>query len=74
MLAKAGNTGDTGWIPGSKRSLWEENNNSLQYSCLEYSIDRGAWRATVQEVAKRQTWLRILYGENPKQKKKKNFH
>ena len=28
------------------------NGNSLQYSCLENSVDRGAWRATVHEVAK----------------------
>ena len=31
----AGNTEDTGWIPGSGRPLGEGNGNPLQYSCLE---------------------------------------
>ena len=44
--------GDRGLIPGSGRSSGEGNGNPLQYSCLENSIDRGAWRATVQGVAK----------------------
>jgi len=39
------NEGDTGSVPGSERSLEEENGNPLQYSCLENAIDRGAWRA-----------------------------
>ena len=42
-------------IPGLGRSLGEEDGNPLQYSCLENSIDRGAWRATVHGVAKSQT-------------------
>ena len=33
----------------------EGNGNPLQYSCLENSMDRGAWRATVRGVAKIQT-------------------
>ena len=36
-----------GWIPGSGRSPGEGNGNSLQYSCLEDTMDRGAWWATV---------------------------
>ena len=36
------NAGDPGWIPGSGRSPGEGNGNSLQYSCLENSMDRGA--------------------------------
>ena len=36
-------TGDPGLIPGSGRSPGEKNGNSLQYSCLEGSMDRGAW-------------------------------
>ena len=36
-----------GSIPGSGRSLGEGNGNPLQYSCLENSMGRGAWRATV---------------------------
>ena len=35
--------------------IGEGNNNPLQYSCLENSMDRGAWRATVHGVANRQT-------------------
>ena len=44
------NAGDVGSIPGSGRSLRVGNNNLLQYSCLENSIDRGAWRAIVHGV------------------------
>ena len=39
--------GDLGLIPGSGRSPGEGNGNPLQYSCLENSMDRGAWWATV---------------------------
>ena len=34
----------------------EGNDNSLQYSCLENSMDRGTWKATVHGAAKSQTW------------------
>ena len=51
------NAGDPGSIPGLGRSLEEGNGNLLQYSCLENSMDRGAWEATVQGVSKRQTQL-----------------
>ena len=57
LPAKAGDTGDTGLIPGSGSSPGEGNGNPLQYSCLENSIDRGAWQATVHAVAKSQTQL-----------------
>ena len=43
--------GDAGSIPGSRRSPGEGNGNSLQYSCLKNSMDRGAWWATVHGVA-----------------------
>ena len=46
------NSGDWGSIPGSGRSAGEGSGNPLQYSCLENSMDRGAWRATVHRVAK----------------------
>ena len=46
-----------GSVPGSGRSLGEENGKPLQYSCLENFMDRGAWRATVHNVAKSQTQL-----------------
>ena len=49
------NGGDLGSIPGSGRSPGKGNGNPLQYSCLENSIDRGAWWATVHEVAKNQS-------------------
>ena len=48
----AEDTGDSGSVPGSGRSPGEENGNPLQYSCLENSMDRGAWWATVHGVAK----------------------
>jgi len=44
-------------IPGSERSPGEGNGNLLQYYCLEDPMDRGAWPATVYEVAKSQTRL-----------------
>ena len=47
-----GNGGDAGLIPGLGRSSGEGNGNSLNYSCLEYPMDRGAWRATVHGVVK----------------------
>ena len=40
-----------GLIPGSVRSPGEGNGNPLQYSCLENSMDRGSWQATVPGVA-----------------------
>ena len=46
-----------GSIPGLGRSLGEGNVSPLQYSCLENSMDRGAWWATVHEVAK--SWTRL---------------
>jgi len=46
------NAGDTGSISGSGRSSGEGNGNPLQYSCLENSMDRGAWRATVRGILK----------------------
>ena len=49
--------GDVGLIPGLGRSPGEENGYPLQYSCLENSMERGAWEATVHRVAKSQTEL-----------------
>ena len=51
------NAGDPGLIPGSGRFPGEGNGNPLQYSCLENSMDRGAWQPTVHGVAKSQTQL-----------------
>ena len=52
--------GDGGSIPRSGRSPGEGNSNSLQYSCLENSMDRGAWWATVHGVTKNQTQVSEL--------------
>ena len=51
------NAADLGLIPGLGRSPGERNSNPLQYSCLENSMDRGAWWATVHGVAK--NWTRL---------------
>ena len=45
-------TGDRGSIPGPGRSPEVGNGNSLQYSCLGNSMDKGAWGAIVHGVAK----------------------
>ena len=45
-------TGDAGLTPGSGRSPGEGNGNPLQNSCLENSMDRGAWRATGHGVSR----------------------
>ena len=55
--ANAEDTRDTGSVLGVGRSPAEGHGNSLQYFCLENSMDRGAWQATVQGVAKSQTRL-----------------
>ena len=50
------NAGDAGLIPGLGRSPGVGNGNPLlQYSCLENSMDRGAWWATIHGVAK--SWI-----------------
>ena len=46
------NGGDLGSIPALGKSPGEENNNSLQYYCLESSMDKGAWRPAVHGVSK----------------------
>ena len=51
------NAGDSGLIPESGRSPRGGNDNPLQYSCLEHSMDRGAWQAAVQGVTKSQPRL-----------------
>ena len=46
------NAGDRDSIPGSGKSPGEGNGNSLQYSCLDNPMDRGAWWAAVHGVAR----------------------
>ena len=58
--ANAGDTGDAGSIPGLGRSPGGGNVNPFQYSCLENSRDRGAWRATTYGVTKSRSWLKQL--------------
>ena len=68
LVARERGTGEAGLIPGPGRSPGEENGNPLQYSChhswmgssflngiiiLEWSHDRGTWRATVHGVTQR---------------------
>ena len=50
--------GYLGLIPALERSPGEGNSNPLQYSCLENSVDRGAWWAAVYGVAQSQTLLK----------------
>ena len=50
--AKAGDIRDKGSTPGSRRSPGGVNGTLLQYSCLKNPMDREAWWATVQGVAK----------------------
>ena len=52
LPANAGNARDLGLIPGLGRSPGAGNGNQLQCSCLENSMDRGAWWAAVHGIAK----------------------
>ena len=52
LPANAGNPRYVGWIPESGRYPVVGNGKLLQYSCLENSIKRGAWQATVHGVTK----------------------
>ena len=51
----ARNAGDPSLILGSGRPPGGRNGNPLQYSCLEYPMDRGVWQATIHGAAKSQT-------------------
>ena len=53
----AGDIADKGSIPGSRRAPECRHGNPLQYSCLENPMDRGAWLATINGVAK--SWIRL---------------
>ena len=57
--ANARATGDASLIPGLARFPGRRNGNPPQYSCQDNPMDRGAWWATVDGVAKRWTWLNI---------------
>ena len=60
LTASAGDIRDEGSVPGLGRSPGGGHDNPLQYSCLGNLIDRGAWQAAVQWIAKSQTHLKRL--------------
>ena len=60
LHANAGNTGDSGLIPGLGRSPGGGNGNPLQYSSLNNTMNRSAWQAIVHGVTKSQTQLSNL--------------
>ena len=57
LPAKAGDIRNADSIPGSGKSPGVGNGNLFQYSCLENSMDRGAWWAAVHGIAK--SWTRL---------------
>ena len=59
--AMAGDIRDVGLIPASERSPGGGHGNPLQNSCLENSVDGGAWWATVHRVSQSQTRLKRLH-------------
>ena len=59
-ICSAGDTGDAGSVPGLGKFPGARHGSSLQYSCLENPMDRGAWRATVHVIIKSWTWLKRL--------------
>jgi len=73
LPANAGDTRDVGSILGWGRAPGGRHGNPLQYFCLANSMDRGAWWATVHEVAKNQTQLKHLSTAQHVYAPKKNF-
>ena len=56
-LANAGGARDEGLIPGLERLPGGGHGDPFQYTCLENSMDRGAWQATVHGVT--ESWTRL---------------
>ena len=65
LPANAQDIRDAGLTSGSGRFPGEGNGYLLQYSCLENSMDRGLWRATIHRVAKSWTQLSDFYTPMP---------
>ena len=63
MPTSAGDATDTGSIPQLRRFLGLGNGNLLQYSCLEKSMDKGAWQVTIHAVTK--SWTQLDTGHWP---------
>ena len=61
LPANARVVGDVGLVPGLGRSPGGGNGNPLQYFCLKKPMDRGAWCATVHEVAESQIVLSMHF-------------
>ena len=59
LPVNAGGTGDAGLFPELGISPAEGNGNLLQYSCLENSMDRGAWKTTVTKSWTQQKQLSL---------------
>ena len=62
-LANAGDIRDVGSIPGSGRSPGEETVNHSSNSCLENSMNRGAWWAAVHGVTKESDMTEQLHSQ-----------
>ena len=54
LPASSGDTRDVGLIPGLGRDPGGQHDNIFQYSCLENTMDRGAWQAIVHKITKSQ--------------------
>ena len=65
LAANAGDAKDAGSIPGSRRFPGVGSGNPLQYSCLENSMDRGAYWAIVHGAAKSPAQLSDRADEGP---------
>ena len=72
--ANAGDTRNTGSIPGSGRSSRVGNGNSLQYSYPENAVDRIVWHAVFHRFAKSCTRMKQLSIPAHKSKVRKNFY
>ena len=57
LTANAGDVKRCGFEPWVGKIPGEGNGNPLQHSCLENSMDRGAWQATVHRVTK--SWTKL---------------